>query len=58
MGHSTVWIDDLVLSGKQAADGKSMPQGLKPGIDSIAFAARLKPCPFKTAVQQGFFRKL
>jgi hypothetical protein len=27
---------------------EDIPQGLKPGVDSIALAARLKSCPFKT----------
>jgi hypothetical protein len=32
--------------------------GAKALVDLIAFAARLKPCPFKTAAQSAFFRKL
>jgi hypothetical protein len=32
----------------EAIAPKSVPQGLKPAA-LIAFAARLKPCPFKTS---------
>jgi hypothetical protein len=32
--------------------------GAKALVDLIAFAARLKPCPFKTAAQPEFFRSL
>jgi hypothetical protein len=37
---------------------ENTPQGLKPGGDSIAFAARLKSCPFKTPASEGFFTRL
>jgi hypothetical protein len=34
------------------------PSGAKAHVDSIAFAARLKSCPFKTPTSEGFFTKL
>jgi hypothetical protein len=34
------------------------PSGAKAQVDLIAFMARLKPCPFKTALQREFFSKL
>jgi hypothetical protein len=37
---------------------ENIPQVLKPGVDSIAFAARLKSCPFKTSASGEFFTKL
>jgi hypothetical protein len=32
--------------------------GAKAPVDLVAFTARLKPCPFKTAAQSEFFRSL
>jgi hypothetical protein len=37
---------------------KDIPQGLKPVDFMGTFAARLKPCPFKTPAQYEFFRSL
>jgi hypothetical protein len=34
------------------------PSGAKALVDLIAFTARLKSCPFKTVLQQEFFRSL
>jgi hypothetical protein len=34
------------------------PSGAKARADIATLAARLKPCPFKTAAQQEFFRSL
>jgi hypothetical protein len=34
------------------------PSGAKACADIAVIAARLKPCPFKTAAQQEFFRSL
>jgi hypothetical protein len=38
--------------------GRKHPSGAKAHIDLIAFAARLKPCPFKTSPLGEFFSKL
>jgi hypothetical protein len=38
--------------------GKIDPQGLKPSFVFEAFTARLKPCPFKSSLQRGFFSEL
>jgi zinc protease len=38
----------LAPEGMQMA-GETLPQGLKPGLNFAAFAARLKSCPFKAA---------
>jgi hypothetical protein len=36
---------------------ETIPRWLKPDDDSIAFAARLKSCPFKTSATEGYFIK-
>ena len=43
---SPKWNAALAAEGMQMVDG-NVPQGLKPGLDFAAFAARLKSCPFK-----------
>ena len=39
----------------EAKLARSMPQGLKPGLYIVAFAARLKSCPFKTSGARRVF---
>ncbi len=42
------WNAALAAEGMQMVE-ENLPQGLKPGRDIVAFAARLKSCPFKAA---------
>jgi hypothetical protein len=45
--------------GQYLNEGHEMhPSGAEALVDLIAFAARLKSCPFKAAVQIEFFRSL
>jgi zinc protease len=46
--ESPKWTAALAAEGMQMIE-ENMPQGLKPGLDFAAFAARLKSCPFKAA---------
>src|SRR5208337_4148926 len=49
-------LNRLRKKGEQEANcPKSIPQGLKPGIDSNALAARLKSCPVTKPGLSGVF---
>jgi hypothetical protein len=37
---------------------ENIPRRLKPGVDFVALAARINPCPFKTFGAEEFFTKL
>jgi hypothetical protein len=48
---------DEQAAEKQRTTGiakRNIPQGLKPSVILPAFAARLKACPFKTAIELSF----
>jgi hypothetical protein len=55
-GDTTEQLGEKVESRGRVFE--NIPQGLKPGVDSIAFAARLKSCPFKNPASEEFFTKL